>query len=279
MTHADGRPGFEFKELETMASTPTTGTDAKIDTKIDAAKAEAAAEKAYAQAAADVAPKAEPKIAAPVAAPVAKTSAPAAKAPVKVAAPKKAAAKKVAVKKTAAQPAPKKIAKPVVAKAPAKVAPITKLKDTIMTKTKTVATDYTAKIQEAVATAQDKAKAAFEKTSAYATEYGEFTKGNLEAVVESGKILAAGLQDMGKAYVAEGKSAVETVTADVKEIAAVKTPADFFKLQGEIMRRNFDAAVAATSKSSEAMVKLAGDAFAPISTRVSLAVEKVKQAA
>ena len=59
----------------------------------------------------------------------------------------------------------------------------------------------------------------------------------------------------------------------------VKTPADFFKLQGEMMRRNFDAAVATTSKHSEAMVKLAGDAFAPISTRVSLAVEKVKQAA
>ncbi|MDL2351564.1 MAG: phasin family protein [Pseudomonadota bacterium] len=263
-----------------MAITPVTGTEAKIDV----AKAEAAAEKAYAQAAAssaaDVAPKAEPKIAAPAAAPVAKVSAPAAK----VAAPKKAAAKKVAVKKVVAKKAatkltPKKIVKPAAVKAPAKVTPFIKLKESIMTKTKTSTEDYTAKIKDVVATAQDRAKAAFEKTSAYATEYGEFTKGNLEAVVESGKILAAGLQDMGKAYVAEGKSAVETVTADVKEIAAIKSPADFFKLQGEMMRRNFDAAVATTSKNSEAMVKLMGDAFAPISTRVSLAVEKVKQAA
>ena len=263
-----------------MAITPVTGTEAKIDV----AKAEAAAEKAYAQAAAssaaDVTPKAEPKIAAPTAAPVAKVSAPAAK----VVAPKKAAPKKVAVKKVVAKKAatkltPKKIVKPAAVKAPAKVTPFIKLKESIMTKTKTSTEDYTAKIKDVVATAQDRAKAAFEKTSAYATEYGEFTKGNLEAVVESGKILAAGLQDMGKAYVAEGKSAVETVTADVKEIAAIKSPADFFKLQGEMMRRNFDAAVATTSKNSEAMVKLMGDAFAPISTRVSLAVEKVKQAA
>lgn len=271
--------------MATSASTgPATGTEAKIDTVVDAAKAEAAAEKAYAQAAAESAPKVEPKIAAPVAAPVAKVAAPAAK----IAAPKKAAAKPVAVKKIAAKPvakkapaklAAKKVVKPAAAKAPVKVTPIIKLKDTIMTKTKTTTEDYTAKIKDAMTTAQEKAKAAFEKTSAYATEYGEFTKGNLEAVVESSKILAAGLQDMGKAYVADTKSVVETVTADVKEIAAVKTPADFFKLQGEIMRRNFDAAVAATSKSSEAMVKLAGDAFAPISTRVSLAVEKVKQAA
>ena len=259
-----------------MATTPTAGIEAKIDV----AKAEAAAEKAYAQASADTAPKAEAKIAAPVAAPVAKASAP----PAKVAAPKKAAPKKLAVKKVAAKkvpakPALKTVVKPTAAKAVAKASPFIKLKDTIMNKTKTTTEDYSGKLKDVVATAQDRTKAAFEKTSAYAGQYGEFTKGNLEAVVESGKILAAGLQDMGRAYVAEGKSAVETLTADVKEIAAVKSPADFFKLQGEMMRRNFDAAVATTSKNSEVMVKLMGDAFAPISTRVSLAVEKVKQAA
>ena len=279
-----------------MATTPAIGTEAKIDV----AKAEAAAEKAYAQAAAAVVePKAEPKLVAPAVAPAAKVEAPkaeakAAPAPqaaakpaaknaaVKTAVAKKAAAKPVAVNKKPV--AVKKIAKlatikQIGAKPAAKVTPFIKLKDTIMTKTKTTTEDYTAKIKDVVATAQDRAKAAFEKTSAYASQYGEFTKGNLEAVVESGKILAAGLQDMGKTYVAEGKSAVETITADVKEIAGVKTPADFIKLQGEIVRRNFDSAVAATSKNSEAMVKLVGDAFAPISTRVSLAVEKVKQAA
>ena len=280
-----------------MATTPAMGTEAKIDV----AKAEAAAEKAYAQAAAAavVEPKAEPKLVAPAVAPAAKVEAPkaeakAAPAPqaaakpaaknaaVKTAVAKKAAAKPVAVNKKPV--AVKKIAKlatikQIGAKPAAKVTPFIKLKDTIMTKTKTTTEDYTAKIKDVVATAQDRAKAAFEKTSAYASQYGEFTKGNLEAVVESGKILAAGLQDMGKTYVAEGKSAVETITADVKEIAGVKTPADFIKLQGEIVRRNFDSAVAATSKNSEAMVKLVGDAFAPISTRVSLAVEKVKQAA
>jgi phasin family protein len=261
-----------------MATTPAGATEAKIDL----AKVEAAAEKAYAAAAETApAPKAETlKVEAP--------KVEASKIDAKVAAaaaPKKAAAKSVAVKKTAAKPAAKKIVKPVAAKAPAaklsapKVPQFTKLKDTIMTKTKITTEDFTAKVKTAMTDAQDKAKAAFEKTSAYATEYTEFTKGNFDAVVESGKILAAGLQDMGKAYVADAKGMVETVTADVKEVAAIKNPADFFKLQGEIMRRNFDAAVAATSKNSEVMVKLAGDAFAPISTRVSLAVEKVKQAA
>lgn len=231
------------------------------------AKIDAAAEKAYAEAAAKVEVKTAPKAEAPKAA---------AKVAPKKAAPKAAAKKPIVAKKAAA---PKKVVKKVAAKAAAKAPTAAKLKDTIMTKTQNVAEDFTAKLKEVAADAQTRAKDAFEKGQTYAAEYGEFTKGNVEALVESGKILAAGLQDMGKDYVAEGKTVIETVTADVKELAAVKSPADFFKLQGEILRRNFDAAVASTSKHSEMALKLANDAFAPISTRVSLAVEKVKQAA
>ncbi len=226
------------------------------------------AEKAYADAAATVAEK--PVAAKPAA--------------VKKAAVKKAAVKKAAVKMAGAKKSAKKITAPAAAKAAAKTTEtktndISQIKDTIMTKTKTVSEDFTAKAKEAAADVQSRAKAAFEKGSALFGEVNEFSKGNVEALVESGKILASGLQEIGKDYLAEGKSAIETVTADVKEFAAVKSPTDFFKLQGEIMRRNFDAAVASGSKHSEAFVKLANDAFAPISTRVSLAVEKVKKAA
>ena len=228
------------------------------------AKIDAAAEKAYAEAAAKVEVKTAPKAEAPKAE---------VKAAPKKAAPKAATKKPAPAKKVAA---PKKTVKK--AAAP-KAVTATKLKDTIMTKTQNVAEDFTAKLKEVAADAQTRAKDAFEKGQTYAAEYGEFAKGNVEALVESTKILAAGLQDMGKDYVAEGKTALETVTADVKELAAVKSPADFFKLQGEILRRNFDAAVATGSKRSEQVVKLANDAFAPLSTRVSLAVEKVKQAA
>jgi phasin family protein len=246
--------------------------------KIDTAKTELAAEQAYAAAAAAVevtAPEAKPAAleAKPVAAKVAKKAAakkaPAAKAALVKTAVKKPAAKKVAAKKTTPIKTPKAAAK----KAPAS------FKDTIMAKTQNIAEDFTAKIQDAVADAQDRAKAAIEKGNEVASEYGEFAKGNVEALVASTKILAAGLQDMGKGYVAEGKTVLETVTADVKELAAVKSPADFFKLQGEILRRNFDAAVAAGSKNSEKVVKLANEAFAPIQDRVSLAIEKVKKAA
>ena len=259
----------------------TSATESKIESKIDLAKAEAAAEKAYATAAAKV--EAAPVVAAKVAAPLAKAvaapakpvAAPKAKAAAKAKPAVKTATKAASIKPITAKKIVKKAAKPVAAK----TSTISQLKDTIMTTTKTTTEDFTAKLQDVATDAQVRAKAAFEKGQALFGEAGEFTKGNVEALVESGKILAAGLQDMGKNYVAEGKTALEVVQADIKQLAAVKSPTDFFKLQGEILRRNFDAAVATGSKNSEKVVKLAGDAFAPISTRVSLAVEKVKQAA
>lgn len=140
-------------------------------------------------------------------------------------------------------------------------------------------TEMTETIQTAMKDAAAKAKSALEKSQAAMGEMGTFTKGNVEAVVETGKILATGLQEMGKSYAADTKSVVETMAAEIKDLASAKSPTEFFEKQSAMLRKQFDAAVAASSKNSEAMLKLASEAFQPISNRVSLAVEKMKQAA
>ncbi|WP_369026874.1 phasin family protein [Qipengyuania sp. RANM35] len=217
-------------------------------------------------------------VAAPAPAPAAKKIAPKKKAVAKKVVAKKAPVKKVAAKKAPAlvkktKAAPKKAT-------PTKNTPISKMKETIMATAKTAkTTDYTAKAKELAADVQTRAKAAYDKGAELTKEAAEFQKGNLEALVASGKILAAGMQDMGRTYVEEAKGAVETVQADVKKMAAVKSPTELFQLQGEIARRNFDAAVAGASKNTEAMLKLANEAFAPLSTRFSLAAEKFSKAA
>jgi len=250
------------------------------------AKIDAAAEKAYAEASAKAveAPKVEKARAkAVVKAPVV-TKAAAPKKPVA----KKPAAKKVAVKKPAAtKVAAKKVAatkKPaLVKKAAAKTAtaptnnPIIKLKDTIMATAKN--TDITATAKDMFADVQTRAKTAYAKTSELTADAGEFTKANVEAVVESGKIFFAGAQEIVKGDIETGKTVIETVTEDAKKIAAIKSPTELMQLQGEIVRRNFDALVSFGSKRTEAWVKLTNDAFAPISNRVSVAAEKISKAA
>jgi phasin family protein len=253
------------------------------------AKIDAAAEKAYAEASAKVAaaPAAKPAAKVVKAAPAAKTpaatkKAPAAKkaTPVKKAAAKTVTAKTATKKTTTAKPSVKK---PVAAKKAAKPAaapstnPIIKLKDTIMATANN--TDITASAKEMLADVQTRAKTAFAKTSEFTADAGEFTKANVEAVVESGKIFFSGAQELLKDNVETGKTVIETVTEDAKKIAAVKSPTELMQLQGEIARRNFDAMVSYGSKRTEAWVKLTNEAFAPISNRVSVAVEKVSKAA
>lgn len=193
---------------------------------------------------------------------------------VEAAPPKTVKVAKPARKPATPKPAmPKPVRKPVASNKSS----ISQLKDKIMATSKNA--DFAKGLQDAIADVQGKAKVAFEKGTASLGEVSEFTKGNVEALVESGKIFAAGAQNLGSTYVADSRSAFETLTADVKELASAKNPTDFFKLQGDLARRNFDTAIAATSKNSEAMLKLITEAFAPISGRVSLAVDTIKKAA
>lgn len=237
------------------------------------AKIDAAAEKAYAEAAAKVteAPKPEPKKATPAAKTAAKPAAK--KAPAKKVAVKKAAAKKAAPKAAAA----KKAAPKPTAALSTPVATITQFKDTIMATAKK--TDFTATAKELAADLQTRVKGAYAKTTEVAAEVTEFNKGNIDAVVESGKIFFTGAQELVKDNVETGKTVIETVTADAKKMMEVKSPTELMQMQGELARRNFDAMVSYGSKRTEAWVKLYNDAFAPISNRVSIATEKLTKAA
>lgn len=152
---------------------------------------------------------------------------------------------------------------------------LSELKEKIMATTAKKTTDYTKFIQDV----QGKAQEAFAKSGAFAGEAGEFTKGNVEALVESGRVLANGVQAISQEYAAESKAAFETLTADIKELAAVKSPTELFQVQGKLARRNLDTAVAFGAKTSESLLKLANEVFTPLSNRVSIAVEKVSKAA
>jgi len=135
------------------------------------------------------------------------------------------------------------------------------------------------KATEFFADVREKASEAAEKGKKFAAEAVEFNKANLEAVVEAGKIVAKGAQEMGKTNMEFAKKNFEEVQVAVKEMTAVKSPTDFVKLQGELARKGFDTAVAQGSKNTEAMVKLVSEMFQPISNRIAATTELFKKAA
>lgn len=243
------------------------------------------AEKAFEAATLETAAKPVAAPAAPVAAAAPAVEAKAAPAPVKT---KTVAAKAKPVQKKAAKPAPKKIAaKKAVAKTiapkPVKAAPkpaaaVTKGFKTMNDTVKKFAEEAKTRTEALTADFNEKAKEAMAKTSKLAEEAVEFNKANVEALVESGKIAAKGIETLGQEGVAFARKSFEDTTAALKGYTAVKSPTEFFKLYAENSKKAFDAAVAQTSKTSELVVKLTNDSFAPISNRVSVITSKMKAA-
>jgi len=139
--------------------------------------------------------------------------------------------------------------------------------------------DATVKTQAYFGDANERAKAAFEKSSKIFEDMNAFGKGNIEAVVESSKIAAKGLESFGQEAADYTRKQFEGATAMMKSFASVKSPTELFKLQSDYFRQSFDSLVAESSKHTEAMLKLAGEVAQPLSNRVALAAEKAKIAA
>lgn len=136
-----------------------------------------------------------------------------------------------------------------------------------------------ARTEAMVGEVQTRAKAAAEKGQEFAKDAVDFSKGNVEAMVESLKITAKGVQEMGQELVGFAKESMADTTEAAKRYAAVKSPTEFFQLQSELSKTALDKAVKNGAKATEMTVKLANDAFQPISNRIALAVSKLKTAA
>ena len=105
----------------------------------------------------------------------------------------------------------------------------------------------------------------------------DLAKANVEAIAESGRIAAAGVRTIGQDVLAASRSGLEQASVAVKTLADAKSPTEFFQLQSELVRSSFDRMVNESSKLTEQVVKLAGEAIQPISNRASVNAERVNE--
>jgi phasin family protein len=196
-------------------------------------------------------------------------------APVKALVKAKASPVKTPVKAVAKKVVAPKIVTPKTKAVAAK--PAVKAKGFNMTNTvKTFTAETSEKATEMFKDVTARAKTAFEKSSEVAKDVTAFNKDNLEAVVESGKIAVKGVQTAAQTAADFTRKNFEATTTMLKTAAAVKSPTELLKVQGDFAKSQFEAAVAEMSKSSEFTLKLMGEMFQPISNRYSVAAEMVK---
>ena len=103
----------------------------------------------------------------------------------------------------------------------------------------------------------------------------EIAKANVEAMAEAGRIAAAGAKTIGQDVIASSRSGLGQASEAVKTLADAKSPTEFFQLQSDLVRSQFDRFVSESSKLTEQVVKLAGEAIQPISNRASASAERI----
>ncbi len=139
-----------------------------------------------------------------------------------------------------------------------------------------------------IKTMRDDAKAAFasmtpdgigdamKKTSEMTSGMTDMAKGNMEAMVETSRIAATGAQDFARDMAEYNRRTFEHVTAAMKEMAQAKSPTELFQLQSNYASKLFDLAIAETSRTTESMMKLAGEVARPMQNQVAEATAKVR---
>uniref|UniRef100_UPI002635CD00 phasin family protein n=1 Tax=uncultured Sphingomonas sp. TaxID=158754 RepID=UPI002635CD00 len=134
----------------------------------------------------------------------------------------------------------------------------------------------TTKTQAMFGEASTRTQAAMDKSARMLEDAAAFNKDNLEALVESSRIAARGFEHLGQGAADYAKRSFESTTQAWKTLASAKSPTEFMKLQSDYARTSFDTLVAETSKSTETMLKLAGEIAQPLSNRFAVAAEKMK---
>ncbi|MFP5329444.1 MAG: phasin family protein [Alphaproteobacteria bacterium] len=123
--------------------------------------------------------------------------------------------------------------------------------------------------------AAERGEEAVKRSRKAAEEFAEIYRGNIDAFVEAGRIAASGAQSIGQDVVAKSRDGIEQAANTVRAFAEAKSPTELLQLQSEFARSAFDRFVEDSSALTESVVKLAGEAFQPISNRASANVEKL----
>jgi phasin family protein len=118
------------------------------------------------------------------------------------------------------------------------------------------------------------------KTMMKSTEdFVAFGQANLEAFVKSGQIWSAGVQELTKQFATSAKASFEESVSTFKAISTAKSVREAMDLQSTFAKAALEKAMAESNKLTDASIKLTEQTLAPITARVTVAVETFGKAA
>lgn len=131
-----------------------------------------------------------------------------------------------------------------------------------------------APFQSIFADANERGQELVKRSQKVAEELADLARANVEAVVEAGRVASEGARSIGQEAVSSSRESFEQAADAIRSLAEAKSPTEYLQLQSDLARASFDRAVAESSRLTESLVKLAGEAFQPLSNRASANAER-----
>jgi len=103
-----------------------------------------------------------------------------------------------------------------------------------------------------------------------------FGQANMEAFVKSGQIWSAGMQELTKQMASTAKATFEESMSTFKAMSTAKSVKEALDLQSSFAKAALEKAMAESNKLTDASIKLTEETLAPITARVTVAVESLK---
>ncbi len=99
-------------------------------------------------------------------------------------------------------------------------------------------------------------------------------KETFEAYIQSGTVIAQGIESMNKELLAFARDAFESNVKTTQALFGAKTLREAIDVQSQYSRASLDSVLSETAKLTEMSVQMTNQAMQPIQARVNLAVEK-----
>lgn len=100
-------------------------------------------------------------------------------------------------------------------------------------------------------------------------DFQSMGKDNVDAMVQSSKILTKGMEDLTRAFFDLAQNSVEQSVAVSQAMLKAKTLKEVADMQNDLVKKSFDQFVAEGTKLSELSVKVANDAAEPLTSRMN----------
>lgn len=123
--------------------------------------------------------------------------------------------------------------------------------------------------QAVLAQVADRTRETMDRGAKAFEEFSAHSRGSVDAFSSASRAAAQGVEQMVQQAAEFSRKSIEGATATLRTLASAKSPNEVFQAQNDFVKAQFDNFVGEYSKLTETMMRVTGEVFEPITSRMN----------